>query len=274
MRRRPHFLLFGRILPFERMEGAGEATLTSKRDRRARIRCHSHSPGDVRSVAGVFAGSGRDEARMVLCSSVRRVYIVGSGTAPPSEFSNSSAWRCVPLFFDVQDNPRIQFRDLEIKERRARESLRRSGEISSSRSSTFRLLGFPSREQFAEMYEIDESRKVMTPNAADPWYMEVTPLPDGSVVGLVGGARHGRGADLLIEACAIARKEMSELKLRLALGNVSGRGYLGELIAQYAGRRGSASKTSTTGDCPSSSKGCTPASCRIARAATWISPCR
>jgi glycosyltransferase involved in cell wall biosynthesis len=234
VRKHPHFLIFGRILPFEQLEGG-------------RVR--------LRYVAGAFDRLGFGVTRVhpvlsvrwpafllglvvtklgwVLAHPFRRVYIVGSGTAPAVGILKLLCRRCVPLFLDVQDDPRIQFPDLGIKERREGE-LEEVGRNLEFSLATFRLLGFPSK-QFADMYPIDESRKVMTPNAGDPAFIKVTPLPDAPVVGLVGGATHGRGADLLIDACALARMEIPELTLRLALGNVSGRGYLGELMDQYRG---------------------------------------
>jgi glycosyltransferase involved in cell wall biosynthesis len=169
----------------------------------------------------------------LLANPFRRVYMVGSGTPPAVGILRLLSRRFVPLFFDVQDDPRIQFPDLGIKERRPGE-LAEAGRNLDATLATFRLLGFPS-EEFAAMYPVDGSRKVMTPNASDPSYIAPTPLPDDPVVGLVGGATHGRGADLLIEACALARAQVSGLTLRLALGNVTGRGYLSELMDEYEG---------------------------------------
>jgi glycosyltransferase involved in cell wall biosynthesis len=158
--------------------------------------------------------------------------MVGSGTPPAVGILRLLSRRFVPLFFDVQDDPRIQFPDLGIKERRPGE-VEEAGRNLDATLAAFRLLGFPS-EEFADMYPVDGSRKVITPNASDPSYIVPAPLPDDPVVGLVGGATRGRGGDLLIEACALAREQVPRLTLRLALGNVTGRGYLSELMEAHA----------------------------------------
>lgn len=235
MKKRPHFLVFGRILPFEQMEG-GRVRLSyvaGAFDRLGYGVTRVHPVLSVRWPA-FFLGLFVTKLGWLLANPFRRVYIVGSGTPPAVGILRLLCRRFVPLFLDVQDDPRLQFPDLGIKERRPGE-LDEAGRNLEFSLSTFRLLGFPSGE-FADMYPIEASRKVLTPNAGDPSYIKATPLPDAPVVGLVGGATHGRGADLLIEACALARKQVPELTLRLALGNVSGRGYLADLMDQHRGK--------------------------------------
>jgi glycosyltransferase involved in cell wall biosynthesis len=235
MKKRPHFLIFGRILSFEQMEG-GRVRLsyvTRAFDRLGFGVTRVHPVLSVRWPA-FFLGLVVTKLGWLLANPFRSVYIVGSGTAPATGILKLLCRRFVPLFLDVQDDPRLQFPDLGIKERR-RGELDQAGRNLEFSLSTFRLLGFPS-EDFAAMYPVEESRKVLTPNASDPSYIRATPLPDAPVVGLVGGATPGRGADLLIDACALAREEISELTLRLALGNVSGRGYLRELMDQHSAK--------------------------------------
>src|SRR5919109_1278457 len=229
MYRRPHFLVFGRIFPFEQMEG-GRVRLhyvAASFDRLGFGVTRLHPVLSVRWPA-FLVGLVATKLGWLLANPFRRVYIVGSGTPPAVRILRLLSRRFVPLFFDVQDDPRIQFPDLGIKERR-RGEIARAGRNLDKTLSTFRLVGFPS-EEFAGMYSVESSRKVLTPNASDPSYIRATPLPTAPVVGLVGGATHGRGADLLIEACALARERVFGLTLRLALGNVSGRGYLSELM--------------------------------------------
>jgi glycosyltransferase involved in cell wall biosynthesis len=233
MKKRPHFLIFGRILSFEQMEG-GRVRLsyvTGAFDRLGFGVTRLHPVLSVRWTAFLL-GLVVTKLGWLLAHPYRRVYVVGSGTAPGAGILRLLCRRSVPLFFDVQDDPRLQFPDLGIKERRPGE-LDEAGRNLEHSLSTFRLLGFPS-EEFAAMYPVEGSRKVLTPNASDPSYIRATPLPDAPVVGLVGGATPGRGADLLIEACALAREQIPELALRLALGNVSGRGYLQELMDEHA----------------------------------------
>jgi glycosyltransferase involved in cell wall biosynthesis len=232
MRKRPHFLIFGRIYPFEQLEGGRIRMqyVTGAFDRLGIGVTRIHPVVSVRWPA-FFLGLVFTKLGWLLANPFRRVYVVGSGTPPSVGILRLLRRRCAPLFFDVQDDPRIQFPDLGIKERRKGE-LEESGRNLDSTISTFRLLGFPS-EEFASRYQVEGIRKVMTPNASDPSYIPATPLPDAPIVGLVGGATHGRGADLLIEACALVREQVPELSLRLALGNVSGRGYLSELIDEY-----------------------------------------
>ena len=234
VRKRPHFLIFGRIYRFEQMEGGRIRMqyVTGAFDRLGFGVTRIHPVVSVRWPA-FFLGLVVTKLGWLLANPFRRVYIVGSGTPPAVGILRLLSRRFVPLFFDVQDDPRIQFPDLGIKERR-RGELEESGRNLDSTISTFRLLGFPS-EDFASRYQVEDSRKVMTPNASDPSYIPATPLPDAPIVGLVGGATHGRGADLLIDACALAREQVPGLTLRLALGNVSGRGYLSELVDEYRG---------------------------------------
>jgi glycosyltransferase involved in cell wall biosynthesis len=234
VRKRPHFLIFGRIYPFEQMEGGRIRMqyVTGAFDRLGFGVTRIHPVVSVRWPA-FFLGLVVTKLGWLLANPFRRVYVVGSGTPPAVGILRVLSRRFVPLFFDVQDDPRIQFPDLGIKERR-RGELEESGRNLDLTISTFRLVGFPS-EEFASRYQVEDSRKVMTPNASDPSYIPATPIPDAPIVGLVGGATHGRGADLLIDACALAREQVPGLTLRLALGNVSGRGYLSELVDEYRG---------------------------------------
>lgn len=232
MRKTPHFVVFGRILPFEQMEGGRVrmSYVTGAFDRLGVGVTRVHPVASVRWSAFLLA-LVLTKLGLMLLSPFRRVYLAASGTPPAIGILSLLCRRCEPLFFDVMDDQRLQFRDLEIKERRVGEA-EAFGRTLDFAIARFRRVGFPS-EEFADMYAIDASRKVVTPNAADPAFIEATPLPNAPVVALVGGATRGRGADLLIDACTLAREQVPDLKLRLALGNVSRRGYLSALAEEY-----------------------------------------
>jgi glycosyltransferase involved in cell wall biosynthesis len=168
---------------------------------------------------------------LALLNPFRRPYLIVNGTPPAVGLVKLMSWRGEPLFFDVHDDPRLQFRDLGIQSLRDDEL-----EVIANRLdfvlATFRLLGFTTLE-FSDLFDVEDERKVLAPNASDPRHFLVTPLPDRPVVALVGSTSPGRGSDLLIEACALARAELPDLTLQLALDNIGGRGNLAELQRAY-----------------------------------------
>lgn len=139
---------------------------------------------------------------------------------------------CVPLYFDFHDEPRAQFEDLGIAPLGQDEASAR-GRLLDLCMARFRVIGVatPGLGQLCpEHFE----KFIDVPNAGDPDHFPVTTPPDSPVVALVGSTSPGRGADLLIDACEVARKAIPDLQLRLALDNIDGRGNLEALRCRHS----------------------------------------
>lgn len=162
----------------------------------------------------------------------KRLYLVSNGVTPGPRFLDLVRRRFRPLFFDVNDDPRLQFADLGIKPGPEAPSLEETGKRLEASLASFDLLGFTTQD-YSDAFDVEAERKVFVPNASDPEHFAPQPLPREPVVALVGGASPGRGADLLIEACALARARLPDLRLRLALNNIAGGGNLVELRQRY-----------------------------------------
>jgi len=141
---------------------------------------------------------------------------------------------CVPLYFHFSDEPRMQFRELGIEPRGDEVEL--SGRLLDLCLEKFRVVGVVS-PGLAELYPQYATKFVEVSNAAEPSHFVVRELPEHPTVALVGSTSPGRGADLLIEACARARADVPDLTLRLALRDIEGRGNLGVLKERYGSHR-------------------------------------
>jgi glycosyltransferase involved in cell wall biosynthesis len=231
---RPHFLIFGRVRRSAFLEG-GRLRLSYLNEALERLdgaKTFLHPSVSTRLplfVAALFV----TRLGLVLANPFRRRYVISHATPPSPWLRRLLAWRCTLLYFDVQDDPRLQFRDLGITPN-SREDLDEFGRRLDGAMADYRLVGFATKE-FADLYPVEESRRVIVPNASDPEHFPVTELPAEPTVALVGGASPGRGADLLLEAAILARREVPELRLRLALNDLGGRGNLAELRERYGG---------------------------------------
>jgi glycosyltransferase involved in cell wall biosynthesis len=235
MRRvRPHFLIFGRVNQSAFLEG-GRLRLRYVNDALERLdaaKTFLHPSVSTRLplfLAALFV----TRLGLALANPFRRPYVISHATPPSERLRRILGRRCTLLYFDVQDDPRWQFRDLGITPN-SREDLDDIGRRLDGAMAAYRLVGFATRE-FSNHYAVEESRKVIAPNASDPEHFPVTELPAHATVALVGGASPGRGADLLIEAAILARREVPDLRLRLALNDLGGRGNLAELRDRYGG---------------------------------------
>jgi glycosyltransferase involved in cell wall biosynthesis len=141
---------------------------------------------------------------------------------------------CVPLYFHLSDEPRLQFSEMGIEPQA--DELEVSGRLLDLCLERFRFIG-AAAPGLAELYPQHAAKFVEVSNAAEPSHFVVRELPERPVVALVGSTSPGRGADLLIEACARARREVPALLLRLALNDISGRGNLGPLKERYGSQR-------------------------------------
>jgi glycosyltransferase involved in cell wall biosynthesis len=229
MRRpRPHLLIFGRVNPSSFLEG-GRLRLMYMNEAFERLdapKTFLH-PSISTRLPVFLAALFFTRLGLVLANPFRRPYVISHATPPSERLRGILGRRCTLLYFDVQDDPRWQFRDLGITPN-SREDLDEIGRRLEGAMAAYRLVGFATKE-FSDHYPVEESRKVIAPNASDPAHFPVTELAAEPTVALVGGASPGRGADLLIEAAILARRDVPDLRLRLALNDLGGRGNLAEL---------------------------------------------
>jgi glycosyltransferase involved in cell wall biosynthesis len=231
---RPHVLIFGQVRPSSFLEG-GRLRLSYLNEGLQRLNADKTflHPSVSTRVPLFLAALVVTRLGLVLANPFRRRYVISHATPPSTSLRRILGRRCTLLYFDVQDDPRPQFRDLGITPNE-RENLDEIGRRLDGAIADYRLVGFATKE-FADLYPVEEPRKVIAPNASDPEHFSVTELPARPTIALVGGASPGRGADLLIEAAILARREVPDLRLRLALNDLGGRGNLAELQARYGG---------------------------------------
>jgi glycosyltransferase involved in cell wall biosynthesis len=233
-RARPHLLIFGRVHPSAFLEG-GRLRISYLNEGLQRLDVEKTflHPSVSTRVPLFLAALLFTRLGLLLASPSRRGYVISHATPPSGLLRRVLARRCTLLYFDVQDDPRAQFRDLGI-EPNALENLDEIGRRLDGAMADYRLVGFATKE-FADLYPVEVARKVIVPNASDPEHFRVTEPPEEPTLALVGGASPGRGADLLIEAAILARREVPGLRLRLALNDLGGRGNLAELRALHGG---------------------------------------
>lgn len=232
MRRTPHLLILGRVRPGAFLEG-GRLRLIYMNQAFERLEApKTFLHPSVSTRLPLFAAAlVVTKLGYVLLNPFRRAYVISHATPPSRLLRRLLGRRAELLFFDVHDDQRLQFRDLGITPNR-RENLEVIGERIDGAMADYRLVGFATKE-FSDLYPVPEARKAIVPNASDPEHFPSTPLPESSTVSLVGGASRGRGADLLIEAAILVREEVPDLRLRLALNDLGGRGNLAELKRHY-----------------------------------------
>lgn len=158
-------------------------------------------------------------------------YIASNGYPINKKVINFISKIATLLYFDYHDDPKIQFKDLEIKI-----SNREVNEINDNLYTNldkFNHIGLssPGLNNFAK---IKTSKIINATNASDPNHFKASKLPGTKTVGLIGSTSPGRGAEMLIKSCMKLRKEIPKLKLRLALNNIDGRGDLDKLIKKYS----------------------------------------
>jgi glycosyltransferase involved in cell wall biosynthesis len=232
--RRPHLLIFGRVNPSAFLEG-GRLRLKYLNDALEQLdapKTFLHPSISTRLplfVAALFV----TRLGLVLANPFRRPYVISHATPPSERLRRLLARRCTLLYFDVQDDPRWQFRDLGIAPN-SREDLDEISRRLDGAMAAYRLVGFATKE-FSDHYPVEEARKVIAPNASDPEHFPVTEPAAEPTVALVGGASPGRGADLLIKAAVLARRQIPDLRLRLALNDLGGRGNLAALRERTRG---------------------------------------
>ncbi len=139
------------------------------------------------------------------------------------------------MALDVHDDPVAQHRAfgmasdpaaLAALERRFRANL-----------DAFEILVAPST-RFADLACLPLERRLVAPNGTDTHHVLPGPWPEGPTVGMVSGAAPGRGIERLVEAAALARERVPDLRLALwlvASGPVAER-YLEELRRDLVAR--------------------------------------
>lgn len=228
----PHLLIFGRVRPGAFLEG-GRLRLSYLNEALERLQApKTFLHASVSTRLPLFAAAlVVTKLGFVLLNPRRRGYVISHATPPSGLLRRLLRRRAELLFFDVHDDPRLQFRDLGIAPNR-RENLDVIGERLDGAMADYRLVGFATKE-FSDLYPVPDARKVIVPNASDPQHFPPAPLPAAATVALVGGASPGRGVDLLIEAAILARGDVPDLRLRLAVNDIGGRGNLAELKNRF-----------------------------------------
>jgi glycosyltransferase involved in cell wall biosynthesis len=229
---RPHLLIFGRVRPGAFLEG-GRLRLSYLNQALERLdvpKTFLHA--SVSTRLPLFAAAlVATKLGFVLLNPRRRAYVISHATPPSGLLRRLLRRRAELLFFDVHDDPRLQFRDLGIAPNR-RENLDVIGDRLDGAMADFRLVGFATKE-FSDLYPVPDDRKTIVPNASDPQHFPPSPLPPDATVALVGGASPGRGVDLLIEAAILAHGDVPDLRLRLAVNDIGGRGNLADLRNRF-----------------------------------------
>jgi glycosyltransferase involved in cell wall biosynthesis len=169
-----------------------------------------------------------------LLDPLRRHFVISVGYAAAPSVLALLRRRCPLLYFDVHDEPRRQYRDLRIVPHEG-EDVEGKSRLLEASVAAFETVGFAS-PGLAGFFPPRDG-VLIAPNSADPAHFEPSALPQGDTVALVGSTTKGRGADLLIEACAIARRELPGLTVRLALNDTGGRGNLGDLRREHGQSR-------------------------------------
>jgi glycosyltransferase involved in cell wall biosynthesis len=73
------------------------------------------------------------------------------------------------------------------------------------------------RKYYLNKYKfLAEDKVISIPNASDIDHFNITPMPDNSVVGIVGGMNYGQGFELLLNAVQLCKDEIPELKVKCA----------------------------------------------------------
>ena len=204
-----------------------------------RVRLESLS-APVRYLDPAVASSGRAFVRHAMRSGLggalldprRRHALVSLGPVVSPRVLALLRPHCALAYFDVHDEPRRQFRDLQIAIL-GNEELETRGRLLDACTNAFECVGFatPGLAGFFPR----RPGHLIAPNAADPDHFSPGPVPEAPTVALVGSTARGRGAEDLIRACEMARGEVPDLILRLALQNTGGRGDLDELKRRYGG---------------------------------------
>lgn len=90
---------------------------------------------------------------------------------------------------------------------------------------------------FAELFRLEPARTIVAANGTDTRHIRPAPPPMEPLVGLASGAGPGRGIEMLVEACRLARREHADVRLGLWLVGTSNgsRQYLENLRVGLAG---------------------------------------
>lgn len=161
-------------------------------------------------------------------------YIASTGYAIPQDVLKQLLTFASPLYFDLHDEPRVQFPSLGIKHEKSH--LEKIGAELDANLIRFSNIGLSS-PKLIELYEgLDRSKFFLAQNAAEPsMFNPSTPAVDYTI-GLTGSTAKNRGADILIKASIIAKERIPQLKLKLALSNIGGLGNINLIRKMIAGQ--------------------------------------
>jgi glycosyltransferase involved in cell wall biosynthesis len=94
---------------------------------------------------------------------------------------------------------------------------------------SFRTIMFLGEEWVRAYPEVPAERTLIVPYAIDLTRFTYTGPAKEMVIGIVGGTATGRGTLEFLDACRIAKRELPQLRVRLALNDIEGRGNLAEV---------------------------------------------
>jgi glycosyltransferase involved in cell wall biosynthesis len=143
----------------------------------------------------------------------RRAILASADLLTDEAIALARGW-CRLVALDVHDDPVAQQRAfgtevdaavLEATERRFRANIE-----------AFELLVAPSAT-FADLARLPADRRVVAPNGTDTRHVVPGQWPGSPTVGMVSGAAPGRGIERLVDAAAIVREQVPDLRLALWL---------------------------------------------------------
>jgi len=188
-------------------------------------------PAAFQSYKSLMKFATRDRGVRSLLFSNNTKYIASNGYPINKRLINLISKIATLLYFDYHDDPKIQFKDLEIKISKKEVNEINDNLYSNLKKFDYVGLSSPGLNNFAK---INKSKIIKATNASDPNHFEAPKLPGTKTVGLIGSTSPGRGAEMLIKACVKLKKEIPQLNLKLALNNIDGRGDLEKLTKKYS----------------------------------------
>ena len=187
-------------------------------------------PASLQSYKSLIKFALKDKSVRSFLIANEKKYVASNGYPVNKKVIDFISKIATLLYFDYHDDPKIQFKDLEIKiDDKEIEELN-NNLYANLKKFNYIGLSSPGLNNFAK---IKRSKIIDATNASDPNHFRASKLPGTKTVGLIGSTSPGRGAEMLIKSCIKLKKEIPELNLKLALNNIDGRGDLDKLIKKY-----------------------------------------
>lgn len=140
-----------------------------------------------------------------------------------------------PLVLDFNDDPILQYRFIQGADTERTRSYRRIEDLLVRSASAIAFSTAAMRDYYLGTWGMSgRVDTLLLPNASDPDHFHPTPLPDGPVIGFLGGLGPGRGMDLVSRVLRTLRASGVDVHARI--------GYSSSLAAGAAGARASLAK--------------------------------